>query len=171
MGRPRAFDEDEALQRAMLLFWRHGYPATSVRDLCEVMELGTGSFYATFESKEALFARVLQRYLRSLELPPPGPQALERYLERVIAEREPRGCLLALSALEMEDLPEQGRAIVRGGLAALDGWLAGCLGDRLRARALTAAVMGLQVRHRAGEGPAELSEITRFLLDTLRSPR
>jgi TetR/AcrR family transcriptional repressor of nem operon len=170
VGRPRAFDEDEAVARAMRLFWRRGYPATSVRDLCEVMELGTGSFYSSFESKEALFGRAMQRYLRSLELPPPGPEALARYLERVVADREPRGCLLALSALEMEGLPEPGREIVRWGLAALDTWLARCLGEgedtRLRARTLTAAVMGLQVRHRAGEGPAELSEIARFLLDT-----
>ena len=112
MGRPRTFDRDEAIQQAMLLFWKHGYESTSLA----MLKAGIGggitatSFYAAFGSKEALFGEVVERYLASHgqvtgslwdESMPPR-QAIELALRRSAKMQtepdHPTGCLLVLSA-------------------------------------------------------------------------
>ena len=63
-GRPREFDTEAALEGALLLFWEHGYEATSLTQLKAAMGgISTASFYAAFGSKEALFRAVVTRYL------------------------------------------------------------------------------------------------------------
>jgi AcrR family transcriptional regulator len=62
MGRPREFDVDHALDTATQLFWRKGYDATSLADLTQAIGISPPSFYAAFQSKEALFHRIVQRY-------------------------------------------------------------------------------------------------------------
>jgi AcrR family transcriptional regulator len=62
MGRPRAFDEDEVLERALRLFWEQGYEGTSLKDLMAAMQLTKSSLYKAFGSKAALFQRVFSRY-------------------------------------------------------------------------------------------------------------
>ena len=54
-GRPLGFDRDAALQQAMLLFWRHGYEATSVNDLTNAMGITPPSLYTAFGDKKQLF--------------------------------------------------------------------------------------------------------------------
>ncbi|MFC3654132.1 TetR/AcrR family transcriptional regulator [Xanthomonas hyacinthi] len=66
MGRPRNFDRSEAVERAMLLFWEHGYESTSLTRLREgIGGISAASFYAAFDSKEALFKEVVDRYVAS----------------------------------------------------------------------------------------------------------
>jgi AcrR family transcriptional regulator len=55
IGRPREFDRDAALEAAMFLFWRKGFAATSMNDLCDAMGVRSPSLYAAFGSKEALY--------------------------------------------------------------------------------------------------------------------
>jgi len=62
VARPRTFDEEQAVQRAMLLFWRRGYAGTSVRDLGEELGLNPGSLYGAFGDKRGLFHQALDRY-------------------------------------------------------------------------------------------------------------
>ena len=57
-----AFDYERALDKAMWLFWKHGYTETSLRDLLKVMGIGEGSFYNTLKSKKRLFLECLRRY-------------------------------------------------------------------------------------------------------------
>ena len=61
-GRPRAFDPDEALERAIEVFWRKGYEGTSLTDLTEAMGINRPSLYAAFGNKEALFRKAMDRY-------------------------------------------------------------------------------------------------------------
>ncbi|MET8045730.1 TetR/AcrR family transcriptional regulator [Micromonospora sp. NPDC005215] len=61
-GRPRAFDTDEALDRAMEVFWRHGYEGASLTALTGAMGINKPSLYAAFGNKEGLFRTVVARY-------------------------------------------------------------------------------------------------------------
>jgi AcrR family transcriptional regulator len=65
-GRPRTFDIDHALDRAVEVFWKHGYQDASLHDLTEAMGLSKPSLYAAFGDKEALYLKGLQRYLSLL---------------------------------------------------------------------------------------------------------
>lgn len=61
-GRPRSFDEQEVLDKVMLLFWQRGYAATGFAELEQATGLGRQSLYGAFGDKRALFERVVQRY-------------------------------------------------------------------------------------------------------------
>lgn len=62
MARKREFDKDKVLEQAMLLFWKQGYEATSIRDLKKVMGISSSSMYETFGDKRSIFLAVLARY-------------------------------------------------------------------------------------------------------------
>ncbi|MDR7275665.1 TetR/AcrR family transcriptional regulator [Catenuloplanes atrovinosus] len=62
VGRPRAFDADEALDRAMRVFWQNGYEGASLPDLLGAMGISRTSMYAAFGNKEDLFRKALARY-------------------------------------------------------------------------------------------------------------
>lgn len=64
MPRPATFNADAVLERAMLLFWTHGYAGTSMQDLVEGTELLRGSLYHTFGDKRSLYIQTLRRYGR-----------------------------------------------------------------------------------------------------------
>jgi AcrR family transcriptional regulator len=62
-GRPRTFDLDVALDRALEVFWRQGYEGTALSDLTAAMGINRPSLYAAFGNKEELFGKVLDRYV------------------------------------------------------------------------------------------------------------
>jgi AcrR family transcriptional regulator len=62
-GPPKQFDRDEALSRAIEVFWEQGYLGTSIEDLLEAMELSRSSMYSTFGDKKALFLEALQVWI------------------------------------------------------------------------------------------------------------
>ena len=62
-GRHRGFDKEHALEKAMLVFWKNGYPGTSLTDLTTIMEINKSSLYAAFGNKEMLFNQALALYL------------------------------------------------------------------------------------------------------------
>ncbi|MEQ1504430.1 MAG: helix-turn-helix domain-containing protein [Myxococcota bacterium] len=173
MARPKAFEVDQALDQAMRTFWRRGYRGTSVRDLCEAMAIGSGSFYATFGSKGELFRLALSRYLRSIGLTP-GPGAIRGYFDRVIADRDPTGCLLVGSAVEHDALEPDAQKLVSAGLAGLEDFFWHCLrgraGARQDARVLATTVAGLHVLHRTGADREQLRAIADRLLSALDIP-
>src|ERR1700749_5287601 len=62
-GRPRSFDTESAVERAMDVFWSRGYHGTALPDLLRATKLSRGSLYAAFGGKDALFLRALDRYI------------------------------------------------------------------------------------------------------------
>src|SRR5215472_5195084 len=62
-GRPRSFDTEAAVERAMGAFWSRGYHATALPDLLRATKLSHGSLYAAFGDKHSLFLRALDRYI------------------------------------------------------------------------------------------------------------
>jgi AcrR family transcriptional regulator len=65
-GRPRTFDIDFALERAVDVFWKHGFQDASLHELTEAMGLSKPSLYAAFGDKEALYLKTLDRYVARL---------------------------------------------------------------------------------------------------------
>ncbi len=109
MGRPREFDLDTALVRALEQFWRHGYEGTSLSDLTEAMGINRPSLYAAFGTKEDLFRKAFalycERYTRMDEIlaEPTARAAVERLLFATIllntGASTPHGCLGTVGAL------------------------------------------------------------------------
>src|SRR5919197_2577678 len=113
-GRPRSFDREAALERAMQVFWRKGYEATSVADLTEAMGINPPSLYAAFGDKEHLYLAALARYEQErgerfaqlLERGPSARQAIDALLHAAaneMASGECRGCMLVLSTAQCAD--------------------------------------------------------------------
>jgi len=108
-GRPREFDIDEALERAMDLFWRQGYEGTSLADITRELGLTRPSLYAAFGSKQGLFLKALDLYearagYRQAALTAPTAAAYARALLEGAADlhgdrRNPPGCLGVQGAL------------------------------------------------------------------------
>jgi len=109
-GRPREFDMEQALDAALLLFWRHGYEGASLAALTKAMGVNTPSLYAAFGNKETLFRKALDRYLEkpASYLPtalkePTARRAAEQLfhgaIEMAMNPRHPDGCLLVQGGL------------------------------------------------------------------------
>lgn len=120
-GRPREFDSDQALDAALLVFWRHGYEGTSLATLAEAMGINMPSLYAAFGNKQALFHKALERYLqqpasylrKALEQPTARSVAQEAFrgaIAMVMHPRHPDGCLLVHGALATSAAAEPIRA-------------------------------------------------------------
>jgi AcrR family transcriptional regulator len=110
LGRPLSFEREAALQQAMLLFWRHGYEATSLSDLTAAMGVTPPSIYAAFGDKKRLFLEAVDRYVS-------GPVTALSVIKDAKTARDaawgllqgsavqftgsdtPSGCLLATSAI------------------------------------------------------------------------
>lgn len=112
IGRPRGFDADEALERAMLVFWEQGYEGATLTDLTAAMGITRTSMYAAFGNKEELFRAALQRYTEG----PAGyvARALEQPTARAVAEAFLAGSVCATTR---PDGPA-GCLAVQGSLAA-----------------------------------------------------
>src|SRR6201984_1053720 len=136
-GRPRAFDPDAALERAMHVFWAKGYEGASLSDLTRAMRINRPSLYAAFGNKEELFRKVLDRYVN-------GPLA---YFGKALAAPKARDVIeqIFFGAARMAGDPRtpSGCLVVQGALACGDA--AGSVRKEIAARR-TAAKFALRRR-------------------------
>lgn len=117
MARLVAFDEEQAIQKAMEVFWKKGYAATSMRDLTDAMQINSSSLYNTIGDKHQLFVRCIRHYTKMriqaieqryavLESP---IQVLENFIKDAadIITTEPNSCMCIKATFEIEgDNPE-----------------------------------------------------------------
>jgi len=182
-GRPRAFDPDEALDKAMLLFWRHGYEGTSLAALTEAMGINMPSLYAAFGNKESLFRKVVDRYIqkpasylgKAMQEPTAraaAEKALRSAIEMVMQPNHPDGCLLVQGALasgpsaesirkELGQRRAGGEAVVRQRFerAIAEGDLPVSVDAEKLARFLMTVIWGMSVQAAGGATREQLLEI------------
>jgi AcrR family transcriptional regulator len=117
MGRPREFDTDAALEKAMRLFWAKGYEGTSVSDLTRTLGISRPSLYAAFGDKESLFRAALERYaagpagyVAAALVQPTACEVAEQLLRGAAvlqsSSRNPGGCLTVNAAIACGDEAE-----------------------------------------------------------------
>lgn len=138
-GRPREFDIDAALDKAVRVFRERGYHATSIGDLSEAMQLAAGSIYKAFKDKRAVFLAAFDRYStqRSAQVraaaagTDSGRERLRRvlasYLEASQGIEGRRGCLVVGSTIELAALDDDVAARVSAALKANEALLAGLI--------------------------------------------
>ena len=109
-GRPRGFDRTAVLERAMVVFWEHGFEGTSLTDLTRAMGISSPSLYAAFGSKEQLFTDAVTHYDSTrgaatddaLATQPTARAAIGEALRRnAIAYTDPatpRGCMIVVAS-------------------------------------------------------------------------
>lgn len=109
-GRPSVFDHEEALDKALLVFWTRGYEGASMAELTHALAINRPSIYAAFGNKEALFRKVMEKYLSGpvsyvseAFKQPTAKQAVEMLLvksaEFLGNPDHPKGCMLVQGAL------------------------------------------------------------------------
>ncbi len=192
MARPREFDHDRVVDRAVEVFWRKGFDATSIQDLVEATGLNRGSLYNTFGDKAGLFEAVFGRYMATAPTQPvvaaaetgPPRQVIGEFFGRLVelgaSDPECRGCLLTNTAAEMaardKDVAARLAAAFQGLEDALfrliergqeTGEIAPWRDPRALARFLVAAAQGLRITAKINRNRAALENIAETTLASL----
>jgi TetR/AcrR family transcriptional regulator, transcriptional repressor for nem operon len=139
MARPREFNEAAVLEAAVNAFWANGYEGTSTRDLVKETGLTQPSLYNAFGDKRELFRTCLDHYLTQtmheridrLESSLPPGQAIAAFfgeiVERSVADRQQRGCMLVNAAIEVSRENEPLREVVINELHHLEQFFFRCM--------------------------------------------
>ena len=192
MARPRAFDADSALERAMQAFWAKGFKATSLDDLCAATGLSRSSLYAAFGGKRALLHQSLHRYeeqgiariTAALARPVPVRDAISGFIgdliEQVVAGPGRRGCFIGNCAAELARRDPATAARVRRSLERIESVFAEALARAQArgeiapqadveslARFIVAGIQGLRLVGKARPDRAALESIASVMLRCL----
>lgn len=192
MARPREFNTDAALERAMQAFWAKGYKATSLDELCAATGLSRSSLYAAFGGKRALLHRSLDRYQEqgvvritaALARPGPARAAIAAFvndlIERIVEGPGRRGCFIGNCAAELARGDRATAARVRRALERIEGLFRDALvrgqargeisasaDTGALARYLVASIQGLRLVGKANPDRASLRGIAAVMLRCL----
>lgn len=190
MSGRKQFDADEALGKAMAVFWQRGYADASLDMLGTATGLGRGSLYGAFGGKDELFRRALDRYSATygaryedaLTAHPGDPvRAVEAFFEVILARIDdsavPKGCLIAQSAAQSAVLTSDSATHVRRLLDLQRARVRAALDDPQidpatlddLALYIVAVNQSLAVLSRAGASDRELRTVVRFACETVAS--
>ncbi|MGJ7489081.1 TetR/AcrR family transcriptional regulator [Variovorax sp. ZT4R33] len=183
-GRPRGFDRDQALTRALDVFWRSGYELASVAELCSAMAINPPSLYAAFGNKSKLFLEAVDFYehrywdatWEALEAEPDIHQAVADFFDAsariLLSPQAPCGCLVALAAVSVSDasvevreaidaLRREGKALFVKRLkrAVKDGQLPARTELKSLAGALNTMLEGMSIQARDGLSTSEMRRL------------
>jgi TetR/AcrR family transcriptional repressor of nem operon len=113
MARTKAFNEEQVLDKAVELFWRQGYHATSIQDVVDTLRINRASLYGTYGDKHTLFVKALQRYradqaqaMAHLLQGPGSPMdkiklLLTRTAKATLSDPAHKGCFIINTAMEL----------------------------------------------------------------------
>jgi AcrR family transcriptional regulator len=187
-GRPLAFSQEEALDKALSVFWARGYEGASMAELTEALGINKPSIYAAFGNKEALFRKALERYragpvafVAEAMQQPTARQAIESLLMRAIDffsdESTPNGCMIVQGALTcgQSSLAIQQELIAYRGhfeasitkrleLAKVQGDLAPNVNSKQLAKYIATIHQGMSVQATSGATREELKAIVEMAL-------
>jgi AcrR family transcriptional regulator len=190
MSGRKQFDVDKALDKAMAVFWQHGYADASLDLLSTATGLGRGSLYGAFGGKDALFRRALDqysatygaRYEDALTAHPGDPvRAIEAFFEIILARIDdpavPKGCLIAQSAIQSAVLTSDSATHVRRLLDLQHARIRAALDDPHAdpatlddlATYIVAVNQSLAVLSRASASDSELRAVVRLTCETVSS--
>jgi AcrR family transcriptional regulator len=192
-GRPREFDEENALQQAMLVFWRQGYRGTSLDDLTQALAINKPSLYAAFGDKETLFLKVVDHYRDRMIVPAArkllesedlidGLNAFFQAFAKIVLENDtPPGCLIACllseECCESDAIKTKLAGLIESADKAFSTvfqrhqkQLNPALTPESAGRLLASTVHGLSVRARAGASKKTILEICAAFIDAVAVP-
>jgi TetR/AcrR family transcriptional regulator, transcriptional repressor for nem operon len=190
MARAKEFDREDALERAMNVFWARGYEGTSLPDLLAAMGIARQSMNDTFGDKRALFQAALERYIdradeshACLASAPSVKRAIRDLFEAIAdssVREKKRGCLGVLTTVELAPhdpaiaklLAGRQRVLEDHLYAALErgretGEIAKSKDSRGLARYLVAALLGLRLAASTDPNGTGLHDVVRFTLAAL----
>src|ERR1700729_3713572 len=131
MGRPKNFSREEVLEKAMPVFWKHGFADTSLQDLERATGVNKSGLYTEFRDKEDLFVACLRHYLKGQEKrglltkEPLGWRNVESFLKNgPLNKGEQQGCFSVNSMREFAILPDEAYGVVAENRALLQHLLA-----------------------------------------------
>ena len=195
-GRPRAYDPDLALTRAMDVFWKDGFAGTSLDELSAATGMNRPSLYGAFGDKRELYIKAYQHYrdrsrAGTVELVNQGlplHQLLQRLFELAFdiffsGEQGPRGCFTVLTAASDAVFDPEIRGMVQSAVREMDrafanvfktaqakGELTGNADPEALARLLTATIHTVAVRARARVPREDLEALAQGFIDLICPP-
>ncbi|MCA1578702.1 MAG: TetR/AcrR family transcriptional regulator [Acidobacteria bacterium] len=192
MARHKEFDRDEALHKAMEVFWARGFEAASVQDLVEHMGINRQSLYDTFGDKHSLYLQALDRYeqvesrklFELLQRPGPVKKAFKDLFNGVVegslCDQQHRGCLMNNAMSELAGRCAATAEKTRHNMAAIEdafhgallrgkksGELKGVREPRAMARFLYNSFQGLTLMAKATPDRKVLEDVVRVTLSVL----
>lgn len=190
-GRPRAFDREEALAKAMETFWALGYEGASMTELTRAMGVGSPSLYAAFGSKDELFREAAAFYERksgaalsaAIEDAPTARAAVEGFLrlsaDALARPGHPPGCMIVLTAVGTHGVADETRSALKtrrkGSFCALERRLARAVDEGELRRGLDIAAIaaffvtvqqGMSIQAVDGATPETLGSIARAAMQS-----
>ena len=191
-GRPRSFDKDDALKKAMYVFWEKGYEGTTMADIIQSIGMKAPSIYAAFGNKDAIFKEVVQSYLpivvngqlKALNSSPKIYDAVEATLKACVSlytgKDNPHTCLVMTGAIntapEHTEHVETLRALredykgawkKRFEMAEADQQLADEANPNELAEYFTTLIQGMTIKAKDGASEDSLSSTSKLALKTL----
>ena len=187
MARPREFDIDEALERAMNVFWTKGYEGASLQDLLDAMNIARGSLYKAFQDKHSVYLAALERYDRTEiqrtvdglrdRSAGDGATRIQQFLEdargAVVQRHDRRGCFLCNAAVDRAPMDAGIQVKVLTMMKRMERAVAAGLNECTQAKhwpakrrahtalSLTNAYVGLRVLARSGFPAKDLAAVIR----------
>lgn len=194
VGRPKEFDRDQALEKALQVFWEKGYVLASMSELCRAMQINAPSVYATFGNKTQLFLEALnfyeekywaapcQKFLEEKDVKKAVENFFAAAIEILYSQKNPCGCMTVLAAVSIPEeeteihervqelrLQMQEMLLIRFRQAVQDGQLAKKTDCEALAVAMNTLLEGLSIQVKSGISAARLQNIPQLAVRMLNS--